>query len=83
MPDRDIVDMQVRRSFVNVENSVENKEIRIAFRKSLHIFGKTFGGSFCVSRAYPRIVPVAYLHNVLIEALTLVRSSYYIVTGSM
>ena len=83
MPDRDIVNMQVRRSFVNVENGVENKEIRVALGKSLHIFGKTFGGSFCVGCAYPRIAPVAYLHNIFVKALTFICGGNHVIAGCM
>ena len=55
-----------------MQNSVENKEIRIAFLKALHILRQTFCGSFCVCRTNTRIVPIAYLYNVFIKALAFI-----------
>ena len=72
MTDRYVVDVQVRSCLVHVQNNIENKEIWVAFRKALHVFGKAFSGSFCVCGAYSSIVHIAYLHNIFVKALTII-----------
>ena len=81
MPDRNVVDVQVRCCFVHVQDSVENVEVGIAFLKSLHILFQAIGNKLKILSAVSRILTLSDLHNVLIKALTFVGGSADSVAG--
>ena len=81
--DRYVVYVQVRCRFVSMEHGIEYIEVRVSLAESLHILGKALDSYHGIRRTNTCIILAAYLHNIFIEALTLVRSSYYIVARSM
>lgn len=62
----------MRSGFIKVQNSVEHIEIRVAFLETLHILDKASGGDFSVWSANTRVLHIANLHHIFIEALALV-----------
>ena len=71
---RNVVDMQVRRCFIEVHHRIEHIEIRISFLETLHVFFQASDSNFRIGSADTCIVLRADLHQVFIEALLLVRS---------
>ena len=59
-------------SLVQMQDSIEHIEIRVAFLKALHILGQTSGSDFSVGSANARVLHIANLHHIFIEALSLV-----------
>lgn len=74
MPDRDIVNMQMRSCFIEMKNGIKDVKVWIAFLEILHVFTQAGDSNFRIDRADSRIIFRANLHQVLIEALLLVRS---------
>ena len=81
MPDRNVVDVQVRRGFVHVQDGVKNVEVWVASLETFHVLFQTFRNELKVLSAVARIFLLADLHHVLIEALTFVGCGADCVTG--
>lgn len=72
MPDRNVVDVQMWRGFVHVQDSVKNVEVGIAILETFHVLFQAICNELKVLGAITRIFLFADLHHVLIEAFTLV-----------
>ena len=60
-----------------MQDSIEHIEIRIAFLKSLHILRQASSSDFSVRRANARVLHIANLHHIFVEALALVCGSHH------
>lgn len=67
----------MRSCFVHVENSVENKKVRVPLLKAVHILGQALGSNGSIRRANARIVLCTDLNYVLVKTLALIRGSHH------